>query len=215
MELENSHPGITAMFVAGCGADSNPLPRLRGDLWKSYGHILAEAVETVIEGRMSSVNASLRTAFTTATLGLQSPPTREWFVQRRKEVAGVALRSVDYQIAKYDRGEPLATEAPYPIHVWQLGDDLTFIGLTGETVCDYALRFKRAYGVDNTWVAGYCNELLAYIPSRRVLEEGCYEGRTGMAEYGHAAPFLSTVEEIIASGVDELIREISGYPPVL
>ncbi len=213
MELEKSHPGVTALFVGGCGADANPLPRLRGDLWKSYGHILAEAVETVLEGNMMDVSGPLNTGFVTATLELQSPKPRDYYVaQLQNPEHSTAVRSAQYQLDKIDRGEPQAVEAPFPIHVWRLGNDLTFIGLTGETVCDYALRFKHAYGVDNTWVAGYCNELIAYVPSRRVLEEGGYEGRTGMAEYGHCAPFRSTVEEIIASNVDELVRATGGDP---
>lgn len=211
MELEKSHPGVTAMFVAGCGADANPLPRLRGDLWKHYGHILAQAVETVLDTPMRPVAGPLRTAFATAMPQLQTPRPRGYYLARRDAAKNpIARRAADYQIAKYDRGEPLAHEAPYPIHVWRFGNDLTFIALTGEAVGDYSLRFKRAYGIDTTWVAAYCNELYAYVPSRRVLEEGGYEGRTGMAEFGHAAPFRSDVEEIIASNVDELIRAVGG-----
>src|SRR5262249_1306844 len=62
------------------------------------------------------------------------------------------------------------------------GDSLTLVALTGEPVIDYSLRFKAQYGWDNTWVAGYNNELLAYIPSLRVLKEGSYEGADAMYE---------------------------------
>jgi hypothetical protein len=30
-ELERLYPGVVAMFVQGCGADSNPLPRFHSD----------------------------------------------------------------------------------------------------------------------------------------------------------------------------------------
>ena len=44
---------------------------------------------------------------------------------------------------------------------------------------DYALRFKSELGWQDTWVSGYNNELLCYVPSERVLQEGHYEGTEG------------------------------------
>jgi hypothetical protein len=211
-ELETMFPGATAMFVAGCGADANAEPRLRpkGKLAEAYGHILAHAVDAVIEGTMQPVRGPLRTAWTPLTVHLQSPPHREQLETMLAKAVSFERRMVQYQLDKLARGEPLATEAVYPVHVWRFGDDLTFIGLTGETVCDFALRMKQAYGADATWVSGYNNELIAYVPSRRVLEEGGYEGRTGMLEYGHAAPFTSAIEETICAGVDALVEQTGG-----
>ena len=59
-------------------------------------------------------------------------------------------------------------------------------------------------------MAGYNNELLAYIPSLRVLNEGGYEGSDAMLEYGLPAPFGHAIEETIAEKVDELVQETSG-----
>ena len=49
------------------------------------------------------------------------------------------------------------------------------IGMGAETVVDYALRFKREFG-PGTWVCGYADDMIAYIPSRRVWEEGRLRG---------------------------------------
>jgi len=56
------------------------------------------------------------------------------------------------------------------------------------------------------WVAAYSNDVPAYIPSLRVLNEGGYEGATAMIPYGQPGPFGAAVEEIIAEKVDELIQ---------
>src|SRR5207245_2761366 len=45
LELEKRHPGATALFFAGCGADQNPLPRRTLALAKDYGTQLADAVD--------------------------------------------------------------------------------------------------------------------------------------------------------------------------
>ena len=72
---------------------------------------------------------------------------------------------------------------------------------------DYALRLKRERRGPKTWVAAYSNDVMAYIPSLRVLKEGGYEGTLGMWEYGHRAPFTETVEERITGLVDRLVAD--------
>jgi hypothetical protein len=107
-----------------------------------------------------------------------------------------------------DRDGKLPDHHSYPIQVWQFGKDMTFIALGGEVVVDYSLRFKRKYGFDTLWVAGYSNDVFAYIPSLRVLQEGGYEGGGAMIAYGQPAPFTSEVEEIVAQGVDALVTRV-------
>jgi hypothetical protein len=75
---------------------------------------------------------------------------------------------------------------------------------------DYSLRFKHQYGADNLWVAGYSNDVFAYIPSLRVLREGGYEGGGAMLAYGQPAPFAWAVEETIAEKVDEVVKRLRG-----
>ena len=41
VEIEQNHPGTTAMFVNTCGGDQNPLPRRTVELCEKYGHMLA------------------------------------------------------------------------------------------------------------------------------------------------------------------------------
>src|SRR5205085_458145 len=42
LDLEQRHPGVVAMFWAGCGGDQNPLPRRTVELAHKYGDMLAE-----------------------------------------------------------------------------------------------------------------------------------------------------------------------------
>src|SRR5207244_10072341 len=98
---------------------------------------------------------------------------------------------------------------PYPVQAWQLGPDLTFVALGGEVVVDYSLRLKKELGRDTTWVAGYANDVMAYIPSLRVLKEGGYEGGGAMVYYGLPTVWGTQVEEQIVKGVHALV---SGKP---
>jgi hypothetical protein len=73
---------------------------------------------------------------------------------------------------------------------------------------DYALRFKRAYG-PGTWVCGYADDMLAYIPSRRVWDEGGYEGDSNLFEYGRPAfRWAPDIEERIAGAVDRVVKKV-------
>ena len=48
---------------------------------------------------------------------------------------------------------------------------------------------------ERVWVAGYSNDVFAYVPSERVLREGGYEGKDAMIYYGQPGPFAPGVEE--------------------
>ena len=76
--------------------------------------------------------------------------------------------------------------------------------LGGEVVVDYSLRLKAEYGWDNTWVAGYSNDVFGYVPSLRVLREGGYEG--GEANADLPGRFGAAVEEIIIEKVHDLVK---------
>lgn len=212
LELEKSYPGAVALFVQNCGGDANPLPRIRGndreatELANVYGKILAEAVRQVVAGKMIPLTGPIRAAMGETELFLQPGLPLEELKQRVSSLSGMYKREFEHFIRQYETLGSLPDRVKYPIQVWRFGPELTFIALTGETVVDYSLKFKAAYGWDNTWVSGYNNDVLSYVPSLRVLKEGAYEGVTGMFEYGHRAPYTETVEDQISSKVDELVK---------
>jgi hypothetical protein len=204
--IEKAHPGAKALFVQGCGADSNPLPRAGEDLARKRGEVLAAAAEQVLTSKMKPVAGPLRTALEQVDLPLVELWTRESLRQRTESGAGAYRTAARNVLTVLERDGKLPDRYPYPVQVWQFGDSLKFIALGGEVVVDYALRLKAQHGFDNTWVAGYSNDVPAYIPSRRVLEEGGYEGRDAMILFGRSGRFDSTVEEIIVNKVADLVR---------
>jgi len=210
--LEDAYPGCTAMFVQNCGGDANPLPRIRGrddaaiQLAAMYGQMLAEAVVQVVDGKMQTVPGPLKIAMDQTELLLEPGPSLEELYANLSKSSGMVRREIQYWIDQYRQFDTLPDRVPYPIQVWSFGPPLTLIALTGETVVDYSLTFKELYGWNQTWVCGYNNDLLSYVPSRRVLIEGGYEGTTGMAEYGHRAAYTADVEQRIVELVGKLVR---------
>ena len=109
-----------------------------------------------------------------------------------------------------DNGKPLRQTYPYPVGVWRIGDEIQFVILGGEVVVDYAIRLKAELSGTKTWVAGYSNDVMAYIPSRRVLREGGYEGGGAMVYYGLPTVWSPEVENQV---VKEVHRQVSESKP--
>ena len=101
-----------------------------------------------------------------------------------------------------DRGEKLPAYYPYAVQVWQYGGGLKFIALSGELVSDYSLRLKAQYGWEDTWVAGYSNDVFGYTASARVLREGGYEADSS----GYVSQFSPAIEELIIEKVAALMK---------
>mgnify|MGYP000916298426 CR=1 FL=1 len=60
--LETDHPGTTAMFVMGCGADQNPYPRSTVELAQKHGRSLATGVEAALFANPRPLHGSIRCA---------------------------------------------------------------------------------------------------------------------------------------------------------
>ena len=206
--VERAHPGAIALFMAGCGADANPLPRRSVALAKNYGETLAAAVEQVLDARMRDVTGPLRTAFEYVNIPFAKAPSRAEFEARLREKDAARARHARHMLDILERDGKLAVTYPYPVQAWQFGGSLTLVPLAGEVVVDYSLRLRGKYGWNDMWVAGYSNDVFAYIPSLRVLREGGYEGGGAMIGYGQPGPFGDSVEEDIMRKIDEVLRKV-------
>ena len=152
--FEEDHPGVTALFLMGCGGDQNPYPRSELPYARMHGRSLATAVEAALETNQS-------------TLRHQHPLSGP---------LKAVYETVDLEFADDDRAD-----FPYPIQIVGFGDDLSIVALGSEVTVDYSLRLKAELSDSDgpaIWVAGYSNVYDGYIPSRRVLLEGGYEAQS-------------------------------------
>ncbi|MEZ6138163.1 MAG: neutral/alkaline non-lysosomal ceramidase N-terminal domain-containing protein [Pirellulaceae bacterium] len=208
LELEDRHPGAMAMFVNTCGGDQNPLPRRTVELCKKYGHLLAVAAEEALAMPLKPISPELNSAFELIELPYLNSLTRDDLSPLLQDTNVIRGRWAARMLQKLDAGETFPASYPYPVHAWQLGNEMLVIGQGAETVVDYALRFKQEFG-PGTWVCGYTDDMIAYIPSRRVWEEGGYEGGSNLYEYGRPAfRWSGDVEDRIAAAVHRLVKQV-------
>ncbi len=207
IELEKSHPGTTAMFFMGAGADQNPLPRLTVGLAKQYGKEMAAAVERVLEEDMRELSPQLTASYSEIELPLNPPPSKDELlemIQDSSAYASYQQRWAENMIERMEKNESFISSYPYPLQVWQMGNQM-IVSMGGEVVVEYANRLKRIFGQD-LFVMGCSNDVMAYIPSATILEEGGYEGLVSQQVYGLPNTWKPGIESMV---IQEIVR-LSG-----
>jgi hypothetical protein len=214
--VQAAHPGVIAMFMMGCGGDQNPYPRSTVELCRQHGRALANAVEVALGVAPRDVRGPLRSAYAEVDLDYSIVPTRADFEKRLASKDALEASHARRFLAKLDAGETLPKSYPCPVQVIRFGDDLVLVAIGGETLVDYSLRLKRELaGPAAVWIAGYSNDVMGYLPSKRVREEGGYEAE-GAMKYSstHPGPWATSLEERIIGKVHELDRALQSAAPV-
>lgn len=211
-ELEKTYPGAVALFFQGAGADQNPLPRRSIPLAKQYGLTLAAAVDRTLQEPMTTLPATLKTAYKEVPLPLDTyPATHLAEIVRSDKQPDYLKRCAKHLLTRYRDGEPPMRAYPYPVQAWNLGGRAMFV-LGGELTVGYSVGLKRKYG-ESVFVLGYSNDLMGYIPTLTVLKEGGYEGGGAQILYGLPGRWTPDVETVILEAVDETAKQ-AGIAPM-
>lgn len=201
--LEAAHPGATALFAMGAGADIDPQPNGTLALVERHGETLARLIDDAIAAKAAPVNGPLRVRSERLMLPVQPPPAEE-LRQRLADQNAFRRKHAERNLARFEKTGTLAAEVPFTIQTLHFARDLTIVALTGEVVVDYALRLKKELG-DRTWVVAYSHDVPAYIPSVRILREGGYEADSSMMYYDWPGPFKPEIEERIVKKVHDMV----------
>jgi hypothetical protein len=205
IELEKLYPGTTAMFFSGAGADQNPLPRRSVGLAKQYGKELAAAVERVLEEEMRELSPQLTASYSEIDLPMNPPlPEAELYEIIQDSVAYASYQQTwaERMLEKWANHDAFLSSYPYPLQVWQLGDQM-LVNMGGEVVVGYTHRIKEIFGQDII-VMAYSNDVMAYIPTEAILEEGGYEGLVSQQVYGLPNTWKPGIQSMIIQEIVEL-----------
>jgi hypothetical protein len=209
--LEERHPGVEALFLLGLAGDSNPYPRGTMELSRQHGTTLGREVERVLGTKLQPVRGPLHIAFDRVALPLQPPPARADLERQVKRKGSLDAWIAEQMLSRLNRGENLPTHYTCPVTVWQVGQDLTLVALSGEVVVDYVRLLETALGPNHLWLAAYCNDVFGYLPSARVLAEGGYETR-GLYS-GGIDRFDAKAQDVLVAKVRELAEKAGRRLP--
>ncbi|HWQ52282.1 MAG TPA: neutral/alkaline non-lysosomal ceramidase N-terminal domain-containing protein [Bryobacteraceae bacterium] len=208
--VEKAQPNTVAMFMELCGGDQNPNPRSKLEYAEQHGKELGTEVVRVAGTKLQRVSGPIRAAFRITDLAF-AHHTRSTFEERLNDKNVYRVRNARNMLKAYDENRPVRSY-PYPVQALSFGKDLTMVALGGEVVVDYSLRVKKEYGAKGLIVAGYSNDVMSYIPSKRILDEGGYEADDSMVYYGQPGRYRDDVEERIFESLADVLKRVGRAP---
>lgn len=205
--IEAAFPGagVIAMFMIGCGGDANPHPRGRLENAEQHGEELANEVLRVLETKFTPVTGELRTQMTYIDLPLTPVPSRDKLEEIARSGASYQKFMAAKMIVELEQGREIASHYRAPVALWQFGEDLTLVGLPGETTSGYIQLVEQELGPRKLWIAGYCNDVFGYLPTADVLQGGGYETR-GLY-WGGLGTFTEEAQNVVQEAVGRLAKE--------
>ena len=205
-EVEAKFPGSVALFTSGCGGDQNPYPRSALVHAKTHGHELAESVIASAGRKGEVLKGRIRSRYQMIDLPFQ-PFGRNDFEEDLKSANRYVVSRAKVILTAMDN-RSISRELAYPIQAIKLGQ-ASVVTMGGEVVVDYCLRLRRETGNDKLFVMGYSNDVMCYIPTKKIVEEGGYEAKDSFMYYGMPAPLKGEIEEIIIDKVKALLKKVT------
>jgi hypothetical protein len=209
--LDETNPGATALFVTGAAADQNADPRYQIELSQRYGAQLADAVQSSLARGDVAIDGEIAVAYEEATLEYEPLPTKQQLEANLTTDDEPLKAKSRYLLRAISEGRAIPPTYPCPVHVVRLGAGMLIVAIGGEPVIDYAHMIKQEFSsaASVVWVAGYCNDMFGYVPTRAVLSEGGYEGGRSVLWSALPMPFAANTEDRVMDAVRRLVKKVS------
>ena len=215
-------PDTKAVFVQGCGGDAKVVHEdpdsgklvfsASPERAKAAGEKLAGAVLKHLEtGKMSPLGARLACSLKTGQISYGKRWSREEIErlaypepkrngQRHSWQTWTARQS----LALPDNSKSFR----YDVQVWKLGEQLTVFGMEGEICSPWGPILREMAPTKQAMIIGYANGTGSYIPDKRIVYEGGYEGLTSQHAYFLPAPFTENIETEIKQIVKRALKAV-------
>ena len=86
-------------------------------------------------------------------------------------------------------------------------DDIALVGLPGEVFVEIGMNIRAASPFRDTFIIGYANRSVGYLPTRAAFDEGGYEVEFAHRYYGFP-PFTPEVQGIVEGTARELLKSL-------
>ncbi|MCK4856530.1 MAG: neutral/alkaline non-lysosomal ceramidase N-terminal domain-containing protein [candidate division Zixibacteria bacterium] len=214
--LAGQLPDTKGVFIQGCGGDAKVVHKdpntgklvFSADPERSRqaGEKLARAVLAHLEkGWMVPLAGQLACSLATGQLSYGKRWTREEI--EREAYTGSKKRYYTW-VARQSLAMPDHSQSfRYDVQVWKLGNRLTIFGMEGEVCSPWGPMLRSMARTEQALVIGYVNNVDAYIPDKRVVREGGYEGGDAQ-KFFLPGPFTENIDSEIKQIVDRAIDAV-------
>lgn len=219
--------GTVAMFLQGCCGNINAI-REKGtfDECERIGMALAgtalRAASFANEIEPTPIIAQRRVL----QLPLLPPPSKDELkemMQSYRRDLNEAKRSGDKvreqvtkamlnwakEASRLARSRSAKLTQPFEMTALRIGD-LAILGLSGEVFIEYALNIRGSSPFKETFVLGYTNGCIGYVPTTSAYDEGGYEVDMAYKYYG-TLMLSPDCERLILDEANSMLNELSAH----
>jgi len=219
--LADKLPDTKGVFIQGCCGDVKVVHKdpetgklvFSADPERSRqaGEKLARAALAYLEkGPMIPLGGQLACSLATGQLSYGECWSKE---EIEKQAYTGSKKSYYTWVARQFLALPDHSESfRYDVQVWKLGNQLTIFGMEGEVCSPWGPMLRSMARTEHAMVIGYVNNVDAYIPDKRIVREGGYEGGEAQ-KFFLPGPFTenidSEIKPIVTKALDAV--ESSAY----
>ena len=216
--LADQLPDTKGVFIQGCGGDAKVVHKdpetgklvFSADPERSRdaGEKLARAALAHLEKeRMIPLAGQLACSLVTGQLSYGKRWSREEI--EREAYTGSKKRYYTW-VARQFLALPDHSESfRYDVQVWKLGNQLTIFGMEGEVCSPWGPMLRSMTRTEQAMVIGYVNNVDAYIPDKRIVREGGYEGGDAQ-KFFLPGPFTENIDSEIKPIVTEALDAVES-----
>jgi len=213
--------GVSAIFINGCAGNINP--RMRGtfahaerlgamlgseavkvaQLIETSDQISLDCTRELIEiplRPLPSVSELERTLTDFEGQIAAQPPERNW---REYTVLTAQRDWARDSLALLARGTT-SLSSPFEVQVMRIGP-AALVGLSAEVFVEIGQAIKQRSSLSPTFVAGFANGVIGYLPTASAHLEGGYEVDNAPRYYGYTAP-APEAEAIVVDAAVRLLK---------
>ncbi len=100
----------------------------------------------------------------------------------------------------------------YDVQLWRFGRQLTIFGMEGEICSPWGPMLRSMARTEHSMVIGYANNTSAYIPDKRIVREGGYEGFSSHRVYFQPGPFTQAINQEVKAIVARALDATGARP---
>ncbi len=219
--MRTPHPPTPpiCLFVQGCCGDINPIQRGSFEVAERLGRIVAAAAVQAWHQIETQGEVDLKTALRILPLTLQDPPSVE---EAEKQLAAYQQRAAAAPKTQTNPGmvrtyQDLVGWAEKILEFAKEGikprtqdfvvqtltiNDTAWVGLSGEPFIELAFDIEHRSPFPRTFVLGYTNGCIGYVPTARAYEEGGYEVVEAVRYYGDLMIRPESAQRICEAAVE-------------
>ena len=220
--MEQAVAGAVVMVTNGACGDINPAERGSFDAVERQGAEVARAGLSILDGMTLTSDLELQAAARPIALPTRAPTLDEAQadfercradLERAQQAGDARAAQVHRAMCTFaqnmlDLVSSGAPPEPVAAEVQVIGlDDIALVGLPGEVFVEIGANVVAASPFPHTFIVGYANRVVGYIPTRQAFAEGGYEVDSAHRWYGFPA-FTAEVQEIVESAAVGLLKSL-------